>query len=268
MADVIYGRWASLETIRAARRTINHVLLAEGIEEKGVVADVIAAASQRGLTVKRTQRRMMDDLVKGANHQGIILRTSDYPYVTLEEILVVAKERGEKPFVLLLDLLQDPQNVGTLLRTAEAVGVHGVVMQDRRSVGITGAVVNASSGASEHLHIAQVTNLVNAMRTLKEENVWLAGLDIGANLVPIDRADLNIALGIVVGSEGEGMRRLVRETCDLMVTLPMRGHVASLNVAMAGAVALYSAWQARGWDGWVQTKSAANSPPPNKPGSS
>jgi 23S rRNA (guanosine2251-2'-O)-methyltransferase len=254
MADVIYGRWASLETIRAGQRTINHVLLAEGIEEKGVVADVIAAANQRNLPLKRTQRRMMDDLVRGANHQGVILRTGDYPYVELEDILAVAKERGEKPFILLLDLLQDPQNVGTLLRTAEAVGVHGVVMQDRRSVGITGAVVNASSGASEHLHIAQVINLVTAMRTLKEENVWLAGLEIGPNFVPIDRADLNIPLGIVLGSEGEGMRRLVRDTCDLMVTLPMRGHVASLNVASAGAIGLYSAWQARGWEGWTGAK--------------
>lgn len=263
MADVIYGRWASLETIRAGRRAVQHVLLAEGIEEKGVVADVIAAATQRGLAIKHTQRRMMDDLARGANHQGIILRTGDYPYVELEEILESAKARSEKPFILLLDLLQDPQNVGTLLRTAESVGIHGIVMQDRRSVGITGAVVNASSGASEYLHIAQVTNLVNAMRTLKEENVWLAGLDIGPNLVPIDRADLNIPIGIVLGSEGEGMRRLVRETCDLMVTLPMRGHVASLNVATAGAVALYSAWQARGWDGWTHAKPAPL-PPPNK----
>ncbi|MHB8630170.1 MAG: 23S rRNA (guanosine(2251)-2'-O)-methyltransferase RlmB [Aggregatilineales bacterium] len=264
MADIIYGRWASLETIRAGRRTIQHVLLAEGIEEKGVVADLIAAATQRGLPLKRTQRRMMDDLVKGANHQGVILRTGDYPYVELEEILVVAKERGEKPFVLLLDLLQDPQNVGTLIRTAEAVGVHGIVMQDRRSVGITGAVVNASSGASEYLHIAQVTNLVNAMRTLKEENVWLAGLDIGPNIKPIDDADLNMAIGIVLGSEGEGMRRLVRDTCDLMVTLPMRGHVESLNVATAGAVALYSAWQARSWTGWAHAKPNTTDSPPKK----
>lgn len=255
MTEIIYGRHAALEALRAARRAIQQVMLAEGTEEKekGVIADIIAAANQRGIPVKRVQRRMMDDLASGANHQGVVLRGDDYPYVELEEILMLAKERNEKPFVLLLDLLQDPQNVGTLLRTAEAVGVHGIILQDRRSVGITSAVVNASSGASEHLQIAQVVNLVNAMRTLKENNIWLAGLDIGPNIVPIDKTDLNIPLGVVLGSEGEGMRRLVRDTCDLMITLPMRGHIESLNVATVGAVALYAAWQARSWQGWAHS---------------
>lgn len=123
-------------------------------------------------------------------------------------------------------------------------------MQDRRGVAVTPAVVNASSGAVEHLRLVQVTNLVNAMKWLKEQGVWLAGLDIGASLLPMDRADLNIPLALVLGSEGEGMRRLVKETCDLVLTLPMRGHVQSLNVSTVGAVALYAAWQARGWAGW------------------
>ena len=254
VTEVIYGRWAALETLRAARRDVQQLLLAEGIEEKGIVLDLIAQANQRGLPIARIQRRMMDDLAKGANHQGVALRVSPYPYVELEELLVVARERGEKPFILLLDLLQDPQNVGSLLRVADSVGVHGIVIQDRRGVGITSAVVNASSGAVEHLRVVQVTNLVNAMRKLKEENVWLAGLDIGPNIVPIDRADLNIPLGVVLGSEGEGVRRLVRDTCDLMITLPMRGHVESLNVATVGAVALYAAWQARSWEGWAHSR--------------
>ncbi len=253
-SEIVYGRWAVLETMRAARRTVETVLIADGVEEKGIVLDVQAAAAQRGLPIKRVQRRMMDDLAKGANHQGVMLRVSPYPYVELEEVLVTAKERGEKPFILLLDLLQDPQNVGSLLRVADCVGVHGVIMQDRRGVGVTGAVVNASSGAVEHLNLVQVTNLVNAMKKLKDEGVWIAGLDIGPNIVPIDRADLNIPLGIVLGSEGEGMRRLVRDTCDLMVTLPMRGHVESLNVATVGAVALYAAWQARSWAGWAHAR--------------
>ncbi len=254
MTDVIYGRWAALETMRAGRRQVQQVLIAEGVEEKGIILDLIAEATQRGLSIKRVQRRMMDDLAKGANHQGVVLRVSTYPYVELEELLVIAKERNEKPFILLLDLLQDPQNVGSLLRVADCVGIHGVVIQDRRGVGVTSAVVNASSGAVEHLHIVQVTNLVNAMKRLKEEGVWLAGMDIGPNVVPIDRADLNIPIGLVLGSEGEGMRRLVRDTCDLMVTLPMRGHVESLNVATVGSVALYAAWQARSWDGWVHAR--------------
>lgn len=254
MSEIIYGRWAVMETMRAGRRQLQQMVLAEGIEEKGIVNDLMTEARQRGLPIKRIPRRMMDDLAKGANHQGVILRTGPYTYAEIETVLKLAEERKEKPFLLVLDLLQDPQNVGALLRVADSVGVHGVVLQDRRGVGITAAVTNASSGAAEHLNVVQVTNLVNAMKQLKDCGVWMVGLDIGPNIVPIDRADLNIPLGLVLGSEGEGMRRLVRETCDLLVTLPMRGHVESLNVATVGAIALYAAWQARSWQGWSQVR--------------
>ncbi len=252
MSEIIYGRWAVMETMRAGRRQLQQMVLAEGVEEKGIVNDLMAQAKLLGLPVKRISRRMMDDLAKGTNHQGVILRAGPYTYAEIETILKLAEERKEKPFLLVLDLLQDPQNVGALLRVADSVGVHGVVLQDRRGVGITAAVTNASSGAAEHLNVVQVTNLVNAMKQLKDCGVWMVGLDIGPNIVPIDRADLNIPLGVVLGSEGEGMRRLVRETCDLLVTLPMRGHVESLNVATVGAITLYAAWQARSWQGWVQ----------------
>jgi len=252
--EIIYGRWAALETMRAGRRTVQQLVLAEGIEEKSIVNDLLAEAQQRNVKVKRIARRMMDDLARGANHQGVILRVGPYTYSDIEPMLALADERKEKPFILILDLLQDPQNVGTLLRVADSVGAHGVVIQDRRGVGITAAVTNASSGAAEHLNIAQVTNLVNTMRKLKDLGVWMVGLDIGPNIVPIDRADLNIAIGLVLGSEGEGMRRLVRDTCDLLVTLPMRGHVESLNVATVGSVALYAAWQARSWQGWAHAR--------------
>src|SRR5512143_2894253 len=177
MSEVIYGRWAVLETLRAGRRDIQQVMLAEGIEEKGIVADIIAAAENRQRQVQRLPRRILDDLARGGNHQGVALRASAYQYVDLEGILSVAEERGEKPFILILDLLQDPQNVGSLLRVADSVGAHGVVMQERRGVSVTPAVVNASSGAVEHLNIVQVTNLVQAMRDLKSQDVWMVGLD-------------------------------------------------------------------------------------------
>jgi 23S rRNA (guanosine2251-2'-O)-methyltransferase len=254
MSEIIYGRWAALETLRAGRREVQQLVLAEGTEEKGIVVDLMAEAQQRGITVKRIARRMMDDLAREVNHQGIMLRVGPYRYAELETIVDLARQRDEKPFVLILDLLQDPQNVGSLLRVADAVGAHGVVLQDRRGVGVTAAVTNASSGAAEHLNIVQVTNLVNAMKKLKELDVWMVGLDIGPNIVPIDRADLNIGIGIVLGSEGEGMRRLVRDNCDLLVTLPMRGHVESLNVSTVGALALYAAWQARSWQGWAHAR--------------
>jgi 23S rRNA (guanosine2251-2'-O)-methyltransferase len=255
MAEIIFGRWATLETMRAGRREIQYLTLAEGMDEKGIVADIIAAAQQRNVTTKRVPRRMLDDLAKGANHQGVILRVGAYPYVEIDNIMALATERNEKPFILLLDLLQDPQNVGSLMRVADSVGIHGIILQDRRGVGVTASVTNASSGAVEHLNVVQVTNLVNTMRDLKEQGVWMAGMDIGPNVVPIDRADLNIPIGLVLGSEGEGMRRLVRDTCDLLVTLPMRGHVESLNVATVGSVALYAAWQARSWHGWAHARS-------------
>jgi 23S rRNA (guanosine2251-2'-O)-methyltransferase len=252
MPEYIYGHWPVLETLRANRRRVDQLLLAERVEEKGIVADIVKLAKERGVPMRRVQRGIIDDLSGGANHQNTVLRTGDYPYVeSVDRILDLAAERGEKPFVLLLDLLKDPQNVGVLLRVADAVGVHGVIMQERRGVGVTPAVVSASSGAVEHLRVAQVTNLVAAMKDLKKHEVWLVGFEVGPEIPPLESSRLNMAIGLVLGSEGEGIRRLVRDTCDLMYTLPMRGLVGSLNVATVGSVALYAAWQARGWSGWV-----------------
>jgi 23S rRNA (guanosine2251-2'-O)-methyltransferase len=250
MTDFIYGHWAIMETLRAGRRQIDQFLLTESVEEKGVVAEILAIAAQKGVNVKRVPRRIIDDLANGANHQNMVMRVSTYPYVELDAVMNLAKTRSEKPFILLLDLLKDPQNVGVLMRVADAVGIHGVILQDRRSVSITPAVVNASSGAVEHLQIAQVTNLTQTMKDLKEQDVWMVGLDMGPNVPPIDKTDLNMSIGIVLGSEGEGMRRIVRDACDLLLCLPMRGAVASLNVATVGSVALFTAWRARGWQGW------------------
>ncbi len=250
MAEFIYGHWAVIESLRAGRRKIEQLLLTETVEEKGMVADIVTVAREKNVKIQRVHRRIMDDLANGGNHQNTALRVSNYPYADVEDILGLAQQRGEKPFILILDLLKDPQNVGVLLRVAESVGVHGILIQERRSVEVTPAVVNASSGAVEFMQVAQVNNLVNAMKDLKEQDVWMIGLEAGPDIVPIDKTDLNISLGLVLGSEGEGMRRLVRDTCDMLVTLPMRGNLASLNVATAGSVALYAAWQARGWQGW------------------
>ncbi len=249
--EFLYGHWAVMETLRAGRRDIEQLLVTETTETKGLVAQILATAVERGVTVKRVPRRIIDDLADGANHQNMALRVGGYPYAHVEDVFALSKQRDEKPFILVLDLLKDPQNVGSLLRVADAVGVHGVVLQERRGVAVTPAVVNASAGAVEHLKVVQVTNLVQAMRDLKQQDVWLVGLDLGPNVPPLDKTDLNMAIGIVLGSEGEGLRRLVRDTCDLLLALPMRGSVASLNVATTGAVALYAAWQARGWQGWA-----------------
>ncbi|MBI5957540.1 MAG: 23S rRNA (guanosine(2251)-2'-O)-methyltransferase RlmB [Chloroflexi bacterium] len=252
MTEYLYGRWSVLESLHAGRREFQQLLLAEGIDEKGIIENILEAARQHNVNVRRVPRRVIDDLSSNANHQGVALRVGAYPYVELDTVLENAAARNEPPFLLVLDLLKDPQNVGALLRVADAVGVHGIVLQERRGVDVTASVVNASSGAVEHLSVSVVANLVTAMRRLKEEGIWLVGLDIGPDTVTLDKADLNRPIALVMGSEGDGLRRLVRETCDMWITLPMRGHVGSLNVAAAGSIALYAAWQARGWQGWTR----------------
>ena len=251
MPEFLYGHWAVIEAMRSGRRRLDALMIHERAERRGSVGEAMNMAEELKAPIQRVQRRILDDLANGGNHQGLVMRVGPYPYCDLDDILDTAARRGEKPFVLLLDLLKDPQNVGSLIRVSDAVGVHGIVIQERRGVAVTPSVVNASSGAVEHLHEAQVTNLVNAMKELKAQDIWLVGLDVGPNIPALDKTDLNMALGLVMGSEGEGLRRLVRDTCDLLMTLPMRGKVGSLNVATAGAVALYSAWSARAWEGWV-----------------
>jgi 23S rRNA (guanosine2251-2'-O)-methyltransferase len=173
------------------------------------------------------------------NHQGVTVEASPYTYAELDDILSDVADQLVPPLLLLLDLLQDPQNLGSLLRTAEAVGVHGVVIPQRRAVGVTPAVVSASAGAVEHLQVARVANLARTLDELKRRDFWVTGLDLGATTQVYDQVDLSGPLALVVGSEGSGLRRLVREKCDFLMQLPMRGRVASLNAAVAGSVALY-----------------------------
>ena len=241
--ELLYGRHPVRESLLAGRRIFHRLLLAQGLKERGDIADTIALARKAGAAVRHVPREELDRL--SVNHQGLAAEVSLYPYVDWSEMLNLAGERGEPPLFLLLDLLQDPQNVGTLLRTAEAVGVHGVILQERRAVGITPAVVSSSAGAVEHLLVAQVTNLVRTMKNLQEADLWLAGLEDLPEARPYDQADLNMPLGLVVGSEGRGMRRLVRETCDFLLHLPMRGRLNSLNASIAGSIVLYAAWRQR-----------------------
>jgi 23S rRNA (guanosine2251-2'-O)-methyltransferase len=246
--EYLYGRRPAAESLRAGRRVIQRLVIADSARENLTLEQLGQLAAERGVRVDSAPRGWLDSKTQGANHQGVVLEAAPYPYVALDETFDPAALSGEPPLLLLLDLIQDVQNVGTLLRTAEAVGVHGVVLQERRAAAVTPAVVSASSGAVEHLKVAQVTNLVQAMKTLKEADVWLAGLDQGSDATRYDQANLRGALGLVVGSEGTGLRRLVRETCDFLIELPMRGQVESLNAAVAGSVALYAAWAARGFE--------------------
>lgn len=231
-----------LEALRAGRRRIYQVYLDEGIGRTGIVAEIIAAAQNKGCPVTDTLRPVLNH-VGAVNHQGVVAESDPYRYVALEDLLHFSK--SSDPLYLVLDHLQDVQNLGTLLRTAEAMAVTGVVLPDRRAAGITPAAVNASAGAVEHLSVALVTNLAQALEKLKAVGVWVVGLDIGPEAVPLGKADLRGPLALVVGAEGSGLSRLIRERCDWLLTIPMYGRVASLNAAVAGSVALVAARQAR-----------------------
>ncbi len=240
MKEYIYSRNAVYETLRAKRRQVFSIEIAEGVQEKGRLAEIINLAGQSKVKINRVPRAKLDKVHQ--NHQGVIAEVSQYPYSDVVEILDHAKE--EQPFVLLLDSLQDPQNFGTLIRTAEAVGVHGIVIPLARAVEVTPAVVNASSGASEHMLIARA-NLSQAVDALKDADVWVVGLDQAGAEIEAGSRHLRGAVGLIVGSEGEGLHELTRKKCDIVLKLPMKGKVESLNAAVAGSVALYLAYLTR-----------------------
>ena len=240
MKEFIYSRNAVYETLRAKRRQVFSVEVAEGAQEKGKLAEIVKLAQSRKIKVNRVPRGRLDKI--NQHHQGVVAEVSAYPYADIVDI--IDKPTEEPPFVLILDSLNDPQNFGTLIRTAEAVGVHGIIIPLARTVEVTSSVVNASSGASEHMLIAK-SNLSQAMDALKDADVWLVGLDqAGAEVEPGSR-HLKGAVGLVVGSEGEGLHELTRKKCDIVLKLPMRGQIESLNAAVAGSVALYLAYLSR-----------------------
>jgi 23S rRNA (guanosine2251-2'-O)-methyltransferase len=245
MADLLYGRNAVREALRAQRRTFQRLLVSSGAQEAGTLGEVVKLAEKIGVPVERVDRHDLDRRLREANHQGVALECSDYPYVELEECLALADERGEPALLLMLDHLQDPQNVGTLLRTAEVVGAHGVIIPGRRAAEVTPAVVNASSGATEHLRIAVVGNLAQTIAETQKAGVWVVGVEDDEGAQDYDRADLDMPLALVVGAEGPGLARLTRERCDFLIKLPMAGQIASLNAAVAGSIVLYHAWRVR-----------------------
>lgn len=244
MKEWIYGRNAVYETLRSGRRHAHRLKIAEGVQASPRLGQIQELAKAKKVPLEQVRRPELDGISDG--HQGVALQVDEFSYAHLGQLLENAKTKLEPPFFLILDALQDPQNLGTLLRSAEAVGVHGVVLPQRRTATVTPAVVNASSGASEHLLIAQY-NLAQAITEMKQENIWVIGLEGGEGAQPVGKLRLDGALALVVGSEGEGMRRLVRESCDGLLRLPMRGQIESLNAAVAGSIALYMAWQARGF---------------------
>jgi 23S rRNA (guanosine2251-2'-O)-methyltransferase len=232
--DRLYGRNSVREALRAGRRRVHRLFVAAD------VPDLLALARRARVPTETLDRHRLDNLAAGGHHQGVVAEAEPFQYASLPELL-----EAEAPLLLALDSLQDPQNFGTLLRTAQAVGVSGVLIPEHRSVSVTPAVSNASAGAVEHLRVARVTNLVRSLEELKSHDVWTYGLAVEAKQ-PFWTADLRGPACLVVGSEGAGLGRLVRETCDVLVQIPMAvGSVQSLNASVAGSVVLYEAYRQR-----------------------
>ncbi len=239
MTEALYGRQAVLECLRAGRRRARRLLVAPGLRPSGVVAEILDAARAGGVPVQSVEKRRLDRLTHSGHHQGLVLEADPFRWAQEADIEAASAAADEPPFLLLLDHVQDPQNVGSLLRSADAAGVHGVYLPRDRAAAVTPAVVRASSGACEHLAVAQVANLAQTLQRLKARGVWVCGLDAGPDARSLwEEPLLDEAVAIVVGSEGTGLARLTRDRCDARVRIPMRGRVASLNAAVAGAIAL------------------------------
>jgi 23S rRNA (guanosine2251-2'-O)-methyltransferase len=242
----VYGRNPVEEALAAGRRTAMEIILPPASPDEDEQLKVIRAeAASRRLVIRTAERAQLDKLTRFGNHQGVALKTTGYPYVGFEE-LVEEVENDENALVIVLDHLEDPQNVGSILRTACAVGATGVVIPEDRACGITPAAVRASAGGAEHIKVAHVVNLPRAMEALKKAGVWLTGLDWGDDAKNYTDIDFKGRAGLVIGAEGRGISRLVRENCDFIAELPMPGGFESLNAGVAAAVAMYEVVRQRG----------------------
>lgn len=240
--DMIEGRNALTEALRSGR-TIDKVFVAAGETDKAL-ARLSAMAKEAGAVVVATDRRKLDQMSPTGAHQGVIAQVAAHEYATVEEILQRAEDRGEAPLLVLCDELSDPHNLGAILRTAECAGAHGVIIPKRRSVGLTAVVSKTSAGAVEYMPVARVGNLANTIRDLKQRGIWIYGTAADGR-TDLYHADLRGPAAIVIGSEGQGMSRLVAESCDVLVSIPMKGQISSLNASAAAAILLYEAVRQR-----------------------
>ncbi len=239
--DVIAGRNPVSEAIRSSR-PIDKILVARG-EKSGAVVGILAKARDKKIPIKEVDRTKLDYISGGAAHQGIIAFAAVKEYSTVEEIFGYAQSRGEKPFIIVLDEVEDPHNLGAIIRTAECAGAHGVIVPKRRSASLSYTVGKASAGAVEYMRVARVTNIANLIDELKENGVWVFGADM--NGTDYTKCDFSGSCAIVIGNEGKGISRLVREKCDVIVSLPMKGKINSLNASVAAGILIYNALKYR-----------------------
>ena len=239
--EMIGGKNPVVEALRSGRE-LNKIWIAEGLNKKSI-GEILSLAKEKGIIVQAVPKQKLDGMLD-INHQGIVASVAAYEYAELEDLFDVAKKREEDPFFILLDELEDPHNLGSILRTADAAGVHGIIIPKRRAVGLTGVVAKASTGAIEHIPVVRVNNLSQTVDELKKRGVWIAGTD-AAESVDYRQMDATLPLAVIIGSEGKGMSRILKEKCDFLYHLPMVGHVTSLNASVAASLLMYEVLRKR-----------------------
>lgn len=239
--DMVAGRNAVMEALKGSR-SVNKLMIANGSTE-GSIKEIIAVAKDKGVNIQYWDRSKLDSIARGIRHQGVLAQVAPVQYAELEDILQVAKDRNEPPFIVLLDELEDPHNLGAILRTADAAGVHGVLIPKHRSCPLSATVAKTSAGAVEHVPVARVGNLVQTIKKLKQEGLWVAAADMDGK--DYYDSDLTGPLLLIIGSEGQGVGRLVKEQCDFVVRIPMVGKINSLNASVAGSILMYEAMKQR-----------------------
>lgn len=239
--DMVAGRNAVMEALKGSR-SVNKLIIANGSTE-GSIKEIIAVAKEKGVNIQYWDRSKLDSIARGIRHQGVLAQVAPVQYAELEDILQVAKDRNEPPFIVLLDELEDPHNLGAILRTADAAGVHGVLIPKHRNCPLSATVAKTSAGAVEHVPVARVGNLVQTIKKLKQEGLWVAAADMDGK--DYYDTDLTGSLLLIIGSEGQGVGRLVKEQCDFVVRIPMVGKINSLNASVAGSILMYEAMKQR-----------------------
>ena len=218
-------------------RDINKIFISDG-EKHGSINKIIALAKEKKVIIKEVSKAKLNQMSQTENNQGVIAIVPPFNYCEIEDVLDLAKDRNEKPFVLILDGIEDPHNLGSIIRTAETAGVHGIIIPKRRAANVNSTVAKVSAGAVEYMKIARVNNINDAINTLKENDIWICGTDMNTDKYYYDE-DFTGGIGIVIGSEGYGMSRLVKENCDFLVKIPMKGKITSLNASVSAGIVMY-----------------------------
>lgn len=240
--DQVEGRNAVIELLESGR-DINKIFVSNG-EKNGSINKILAMARERKVIVSEVNKSKLEQMASSDNHQGVIAIVPPYEYCDIDDILECAKLRNEDPFIIILDGIEDPHNLGAIIRTAETAGVHGIIIPKRRAAGVNSTVTKVAAGAVEHMNIARVNNINEAIRYLKENDVWVCGTDIDTNKYHYNQ-DLTGSIAIVIGSEGFGMSKLVKENCDFLVKIPMKGKITSLNASVSAGIVVYEAVRQR-----------------------